>query len=1708
MFDIYIKDYNDANGKLVSTETLVQTIPAEKPGDLKLISPIVKAEMGSAESFNFDIEGGTKFYDSFHQMKTFMRVVYDGETIFYGRVLSIENGFYGTRKLRLEGPLAFLNDTSIEGIKEESRTKISVYSYLSRLINNHNSMVADSKRTISLGEVPGDYSSNISFDQRIDNAERKFGEDNWTDTKAAVEDLRSHYGGYLRVHCNGHKGANNTYVDDGHYLDWMNHYFNKSENTQTIEVGKNVIDISTSTEIDNIFTVVIPIGNSKTTSYESADGTKKSTGPKHFYIDGREMTVPSICKENGGRYSAWELNSGYHTHDDYANAIKKYGRIVKTVVFDDAETAQELYNKCQEWIKNNYQGEVTKFTIKAVDMHQIGDKKVSKISVGDRVRIIYPVIKENGKIEKKELVRTCLSISYDLYNPENNQYTFGIPANILTKSYGVTKQGKKAQTASSSPKVESSGGGSTKTVEWLDKVTDWLAHHKICYKHKADGRTIDSDVYNPSASSDRFPWQSNYVSYEKGPYTGTNYHRNYFYDVEYSIGVGQFTLWKFTPNGEGKDFDQHELDQILFQIDQSMAGYPDATKKQAKQYAEKEYRRSREYHSWNRELITLHGILTHELIVNCNIIQYVQEEYGYDLSNMSGVTMPNLTYTDENGVQTTVVAGEGGKLVTKEMFKPDYKGDLPAGFHIVNTKNGRSVASVLDEDGNWRYWEVDKEGNVVETSIRELKWYTDESKDFRGSMIKEGYAGEDGEIHIYKFGQEIEKWANGEIVVASVDGDVVQIGSRRTKWATNVAQNFNGTFLNSIEFIVEDSEDPRAKKAIRVGSVGQASYIAKYDETLHCYVWDKDATMADVAAGTHVLLTGDGFWDTNNLALQGGVQTVQNPDGTRVTYINSDRTVIGDVDTDFTVLEALKAAGVIIETSGGHYKRNALVAESIYTVDINGVKARLQTIESDYITTQNLSSHIAHLDIVTVQSLKSTGDVSGKNIRCNNGDIYLHRETATGMEILNVAMSSAVWSAKITLSDNIYTLKLYDMTGSEITKTSQYTPQTFSRAISAFSGSWSGKTLTVTATPQNQTWVKSFQLKNTAWSGAQYTIYFDTYTPPTTGGIVVDTGEAECKLYHTILVSSLISAITADTLNDIPGSNTRSTVTIKAVNSENTQLKAADFTISDPTTYYYTTSGSDNRKHCVNLMLGNTLVGRKDIEAFYTTAYSSGEGTGKSEGWNAARNVVVNNFPTTTNTSRTGISIIYPSATPMATGEGNDLSRAYTMMNYDNDNVDLRTPVGTSSITVARFPHNKYTSAWNAARKIVTDNLPQTANTSNTSIAIKYPSATVGGTTPSQVSYYLSEYDKNTMDIKTSVNGTAVTVARKAHNQWTAGETSGKETGWAKAYGKTSVPRATATSNSYTVKNPAQDYDTQSVWNYKMVNTSGSDNIDKVDLQINTTGSTWVTVARFTHGRYSGGWTVATSKVNLPTTENTSNTSIAIKYPSATVGTSEPLQRSYYLSEYDKNTIDIKTSVNGTAVTVARKAHNQWTAGYEDGSSNALSKLTTSIGNVVTTGSNGRLWASSYRDVTVKNNGSVISSLTQRVYTPWLVYTDSTPNQGSFTSGLNIALTWAGTELGVWGVPADRWQAGREYGYEECYNEYADIIEGGGGGSGESTSHSISVDTKLYTAGAAYSSGGKSGGTISKGSITLGYYMEVVVKCGNTRQSIYFQVVA
>lgn len=436
VYSIYIQNFIDpfgSNSTPVTSERLLYSVPiTESDSEFALTDPIVKMEMGKTGSFEFSVHPDHPYYNCWMQMKTIMRIKYSDDTLFRGRVLTIDNSHMtGMKKIHLEGDFAFLMDTYEEGTPDGERSKKSLDAYLNDLITSHNSQVDilnESYKKIYIGEVPGSYSSNISYTQKVTGDTRLYGGTSWRKMADALSEIQSEFGGFFRTRYNENDGKC--------YLDWLDYYFNKTVNAQPIELKENLIDVSSTTEVDNLFTALIPIG-SKNGKNVYVKNTKHGNS--------KYILVSDIVSE----YSDSELNTGYHSKADYQNAVHNYGLIFTTQSFSNADTEDKLWSYAKDWIKNNYVGGISNFTISAFDMYHIDSEK-QPYFVGDRVRVIYPNTNAHtsGSTPTIEKTLTITAVQYDLHHPEKDTYEVGIPSSMLNKTYGV-------------PKKTSSGGGAT-----------------------------------------------------------------------------------------------------------------------------------------------------------------------------------------------------------------------------------------------------------------------------------------------------------------------------------------------------------------------------------------------------------------------------------------------------------------------------------------------------------------------------------------------------------------------------------------------------------------------------------------------------------------------------------------------------------------------------------------------------------------------------------------------------------------------------------------------------------------------------------------------------------------------------------------------------------------------------------------------------------------------------------------------------------------------------------------------------------------------------------------------------------------------------------------------------------------------------------------------------------------------------------------------
>ena len=229
----------------------------------------------------------------------------------------------------------------------------------------------------------------------------------------------------------------------------------------------------------NLFTVVIPIGRGNESESIFISDYWPVVQAGHSKVN--YITVPELATIP--LYSDADLNSDYHRKTDYANAITRFGKIWKTVDFENANSPEKLFMYAKDWMKNNFMPELTQWSVTALDM-KIVDRQNQALYVGDRVNLIHP------EVDQSYPGMTVISCDYDLYNPQNNKYVIGIPNQEINSAYGVKNKVDKGTGTKKSKK--GGGGGRNKpppedpNAELEAQIAEMRARLLTEYSYKTD----------------------------------------------------------------------------------------------------------------------------------------------------------------------------------------------------------------------------------------------------------------------------------------------------------------------------------------------------------------------------------------------------------------------------------------------------------------------------------------------------------------------------------------------------------------------------------------------------------------------------------------------------------------------------------------------------------------------------------------------------------------------------------------------------------------------------------------------------------------------------------------------------------------------------------------------------------------------------------------------------------------------------------------------------------------------------------------------------------------------------------------------------------------------------------------------------------------------------------------------------------------------
>lgn len=326
--------------------------------ELKVLSPRLALEVNKTGSLEFSIYPDHPYYNNIAKLKTIITVYQDDLLLFRGRVLNDEKGFWNEKQVVCEGQLAFLLDS----IQRPYNFTGSVLEYFTQLISNHNAMVEAEKQFV-VGNVtvtdPNEYIVRSNIDPV----------NTWEEINKKLLEL---LGGFLQV----------RYEDGVAYIDYLQDFSTLS--TQTVEFGKNLLDLKHIRKGEDIATALIPLG-AKLKDEEGNDTDQRLTiGDPDFIYD--------------------------------EAAVAQYGWIFTTATWDDVTDASNLRTKGQAYLAGLV-NMVESIELTAADLAKI-DTTVNAFQLGSYVRVIS---KPHG-LDQLFLVS---KLDVNLLDPAGNKLTLG-----------------------------------------------------------------------------------------------------------------------------------------------------------------------------------------------------------------------------------------------------------------------------------------------------------------------------------------------------------------------------------------------------------------------------------------------------------------------------------------------------------------------------------------------------------------------------------------------------------------------------------------------------------------------------------------------------------------------------------------------------------------------------------------------------------------------------------------------------------------------------------------------------------------------------------------------------------------------------------------------------------------------------------------------------------------------------------------------------------------------------------------------------------------------------------------------------------------------------------------------------------------------------------------------------------------------------------
>lgn len=403
MYEIYAYPYGNPDAKLL----------LYRPNDPQalVLSPKLTREVSKGGSLVFTMTRDHAQYDMLQKLSTVVQVRRDGKEIWRGRVLKHEADFYNRRVVYCEGALSYFNDSSITPFNYKGTLR----QFLQHLIGAHNDQVKSKMKCFQLGTVTAALGNLVV--QFGDADQYGVGEDYGKVWDILDKLVLKVFGGYFYCGFDAATGYNVlNYCDQAVEA--------KRQTAQKIEYGRNLLNLSETTDATDLYTRIYPIGNKHTVDTSKwyyklmwwRDPSKDKHEERWGIMEADAATVAQYLPASGYSYN---LEEGWIQND---TAVQKFG-IITRIVELDTDSANDTFAAGVQALQQNYAMK-TSYVILAVDLVDAGY---------DTDRLDFSMYSHIVSAPHSvDAVMLCTKLVEPLEKPAQKEFTFGMTRRTLT----------------------------------------------------------------------------------------------------------------------------------------------------------------------------------------------------------------------------------------------------------------------------------------------------------------------------------------------------------------------------------------------------------------------------------------------------------------------------------------------------------------------------------------------------------------------------------------------------------------------------------------------------------------------------------------------------------------------------------------------------------------------------------------------------------------------------------------------------------------------------------------------------------------------------------------------------------------------------------------------------------------------------------------------------------------------------------------------------------------------------------------------------------------------------------------------------------------------------------------------------------------------------------------------------------------------------